>query len=153
MEIKIGNVDNAEVQLLLQAHHEDMLKHSPIESVHALDLLAFKKPNINFYTAWINNDLAGCAALKVLDDKHIELKSMKTSSNFLRKGVAAKLLTYLLAIAKNQHYEKISLETGTADVFIPAQNLYKRFDFILCDPYADYKEDPYRMFFTKYLTN
>jgi len=152
MEIKIDNVDNAAVKQLLQMHHEDMLKHSPIESVHALDLSAFKKTNITFYTAWINNELAGCAALKVLDDKHIELKSMKTSNMFLRKGVAAKLLTHLLAIAKNQHYEKISLETGTADVFIPAQNLYKRFDFTLCGPFSGYQEDPYSMFFTKSLT-
>ena len=136
MEIKVDNVENVAVKQILQEHHDDMLKHSPVESVHALDLSAFKETNITFYTAWINNQLAGCAALKVLDDKHIELKSMRTSKAFLRKGVAAGVLTHLLAIAKKKSFERISLETGTADVFIPAQKLYKHFDFVVCQPFS-----------------
>jgi putative acetyltransferase len=153
MEIKIDHIENTAVQKLLQEHHDDMLQHSPIESVHALDLSTLKAAGITFYTAWINNELAGCAALNKLDDKHVELKSMKTASSFLRKGVAAKLLTYLLEEAKNQAYEKISLETGTAKAFTPAQNLYKRFDFMPCQPFFTYQEDPSSMFFTKELSD
>lgn len=38
MKIKTGELSNPEVIKLLQAHHNDMLKHSPVESVHALDV-------------------------------------------------------------------------------------------------------------------
>ena len=151
LKIKIDDIKSVAVKNLLQEHHEDMLKHSPIESVHALDFSALKAPNVTFYTAWVNNELAGCAALKALDDKHVELKSMKTSNAFLRKGIAGQLLMHLLTIAAEQTYEKMSLETGTADAFIPAQKLYEQFNFFPCKPFSEYKEDPYSIFFTKYL--
>jgi len=153
MDIRLDNIDNPVVIQLLQEHHEDMLKHSPVESVHALDLSSLKAVDVSFYTVWLNGELAGCGALKALNENHVELKSMRTSRTFLRKGVAAKLLTHLLAIAKNQAYKKISLETGTADAFIPAQKLYQNFGFVACLPFSDYQEDPYSMFLTKDLAD
>jgi putative acetyltransferase len=149
MIIKIDNLDGTEVKQLLQEHHEDMLKHSPPESVHALDLSSLKHHDVTFWTAWINGQLAGCGALKKLDDKHAELKSMRTSQQFLRKGVAANILKQMLTTAEEQSYEKVSLETGTMDVFVPAQKLYKSFGFRECKPFADYQADPYSMFLEK----
>ena len=149
MDIKIDNLDGVEVKLLLQEHHDDMLKHSPPESVHALDLSSLKASDVTFWTAWINGELAGCGALKKLNEKHAELKSMRTSQKFLRKGVAVKLLTHIINIAKTQSITKISLETGTKKAFVPAQKLYKGFGFQECQPFSNYKEDPYSMFLTK----
>ena len=153
MKIKIDNLESLEVKTLLQEHHEDMLQHSPPESVHALDLSSLKAPEVTFFTAWINDQLAGCGALKKLDNKHVELKSMRTSQHFLRRSVAAKLLTHMLAIAKKESFTKISLETGTQTAFLPAQQLYKNFAFEECKPFADYQEDPYSMFLTKDLAS
>lgn len=76
---------------------------------------------------------------------------MRTSDLHLRKGVAATLLTYLLVEAKARGYKKMSLETGTATAFMPAQKLYKRFGFVNCQPFSDYQEDPYSVFLTKTL--
>lgn len=149
MKIKIDKLESIEVKQLLQDHHEDMLKNSPVESVHALDLSSLKSPDVTFWTAWINDELAGCGALKRLDKTHVELKSMRTAPKFLRKGVAVKLLTHILATAKAQAYKKASLETGTMDAFIPAQRLYKSFGFQVCEPFSNYQKDPYSMFLTK----
>jgi len=149
MKIQIDNLESIEVKRLLLTHHNDMLKHSPPESVHALDLSSLKAPDVTFLTAWIDGKLAGCGAFKKLSDKHVELKSMRTSSSFLRKGVAAKLLTYLLATAKEQRFERVSLETGTMNVFIPAHKLYKSFGFQECEPFSNYQNDPFSMFLTK----
>ncbi|XQW86531.1 GNAT family N-acetyltransferase [Thalassotalea piscium] len=149
MEIKIDNLESSTVKQLLHEHHEEMLKHSPAESVHALNLDSLKTPEITFWTAWINGELAGCAALKKLDDTDAEIKSMRTANEFLRKGVAAKLLTHILSFAKGQSYQIVSLETGTANAFIPAQTLYKRFGFHVCQPFSTYQKDPYSMFLTK----
>ena len=149
MEIQLGNLESIEVKQLLQEHHNDMLKHSPPESVHALDLSSLKASDITFWTVWIHGELAGCGALKRLNEKHAELKSMRTSQNFLRQGVAAALLTHMLAIAKSQAFERISLETGTMNAFIPAQKLYMRFGFQVCQPFSNYQKDPHSMFLTK----
>ncbi len=149
MEIKIGNIESIELRQLLEEHHEDMLKHSPKKSVHALDLSSFVSADITFWTLYINDELAGCAALKKLNEKHAELKSMRTSPHYLRKGVASTLLTHVLKMAKEQCFEKISLETGTMKVFAPAQKLYLAFGFEVCEPFSDYKEDSYSMFLTK----
>lgn len=151
MNIKIDNLESLTVKQLLQEHHNDMLKHSPPESVHALNLSSLKAADITFFTVWIDGKLAGCGALKRLNEKHVELKSMRTSSSFLRKGVAAKLLTYLIATAKIQKFERISLETGTADAFIPAQELYTKFGFKACNPFSNYQDDPYSIFLTKFI--
>ena len=149
MKIQVDNLKSVEVKQLLQEHHDDMLKHSPPESVHALDLSSLKAPDVTFWTAWIDGELAGCGALKKLNEKHAEIKSMRTSQQFLRKGVAAKLLTHMLNTAKTQSFAKISLETGTTNAFVPAQKLYKSFGFQECQPFLNYKEDPYSMFLTK----
>lgn len=151
MKIKIDHLESHEIATLLQEHHQDMLKHSPEESVHALDLTALKAPDVTFWSVWLDNKLAGCGALKALSLDHVELKSMRTSNQHLRKGVAANLLTYLLAEAKTQGYKKMSLETGTAIAFAPAQKLYQRFGFNSCEPFSDYKEDPYSLFLSKSL--
>jgi putative acetyltransferase len=151
MQIKIDSLDGVEVTGLLQAHHQDMLQHSPKESVHALDLNKLKATNVTFWSVWIKNQLAGCGALKKLTGQHVELKSMKTSSLYLRQGVAATLLTYLLTEAKILGYNQISLETGTAEAFIPAQKLYRQFGFVDSQPFADYQADPYSLFLTKSL--
>jgi len=149
MKIRIDNLESIEVKQLLQEHHEDMLIHSPPESVHALDLSSLRAPDVTFWTAWINGELAGCGALKKLNETHAELKSMRTSQKFLRRGVAAKLLTYILEIAQKQLFKQVSLETGTMKSFVPAQKLYKSFGFQVCQPFSNYQEDPYSMFLTK----
>ena len=149
MEIRTGELSNPHVIKLLQTHHNDMLKHSPVESVHALDVSKLTHPNITFYSLWIDNNLAGVGALKALNTTHGEIKSMRTSSNYLRQGMAAKLLTHIIKQAALRGYKTISLETGTAEAFLPAQKLYVQFGFKECEPFGNYELDPYSLFMSK----
>lgn len=151
MEIRLGGLTNTAVVALLEEHHQDMLLHSPPESVHALDLSGLEHPNVTFWSMWQGGELAGVGALKVLDAEHAEIKSMRTAKQFLRKGVAAKMLNHIIEQAKQRHIKKISLETGTAKAFTPAQKLYQSFGFVECEPFGDYQQDPYSMFMTKVL--
>ncbi|ATC81359.1 GNAT family N-acetyltransferase [Pseudoalteromonas agarivorans] len=151
MDIRTGELLNPHIIKLLQAHHNDMLKHSPLESVHALDVTKLKKPDITFHSLWIDNNLAGVGALKALNTTHGEIKSMRTSSNYLRQGIAAKLLTHIIEQSTRRGYKKLSLETGTAKAFLPAQKLYTQFGFKECEPFGDYKLDPYSLFMSKVL--
>ncbi|QFI38349.1 GNAT family N-acetyltransferase [Moritella marina ATCC 15381] len=151
MEIRIDDLTGKEVAQLLQEHHQDMLDHTPAESVHSLDISGLKAPDVTFWSAWIEGELAGCGAIKVIESGHAELKSMRTSSTHLRQGVAQRLLTYIITAAQQQGITKMSLETGTPDSFIPAQKLYRDFGFNECAPFADYCEDPYSLYMTKEL--
>lgn len=151
MKIRLDNVTSSEIIALLQEHHSDMQLHSPEESVHALDISALQASDITVWSAWIGDELAGCGALKVLDNNGGEIKSMRTTLAHLRKGVAAKLLDRILDEAKKRAYSKLSLETGSMDAFMPARKMYERFGFSYCAPFADYTEDPYSVFMEKAL--
>jgi len=141
IKIALDDLRDGSVIKLLQAHRREMLKHSPPESVHALDIEAMKAPTLTFWVASINGVVAGCAALKHLDSTHVELKSMKVSDEFLGRGVGRALLGYLLAEAKRQSYQRLSLETGVMDAFIPARTLYQSVGFTECSPFDNYVYD------------
>ncbi|MDX6272454.1 MAG: putative acetyltransferase [Acidobacteriota bacterium] len=149
MQIKIDDLKGSEIHELLQEHLRNMVLHSPPESIHALDIEALRKPEITFWTIWETGELLGCGALKELDSRHAEIKSMRTSSRHLRKGVAKTLLQHILEEAKRRGYSRLSLETGSAAAFDPARQLYADFGFTYCEPFADYVEDPYSVFMTR----
>jgi putative acetyltransferase len=153
VEIRVDDLQGSAIQALLQAHLHAMYGHSPPESVHALDLVALRHPSITFWTAWEGDELLGCGALKQLSADHAELKSMRTVDGHLRKGVARALLRHILSVARAKGIQRISLETGTAAPFVPAQKLYASEGFVECEPFADYVLDPYSLFVTKVLTN
>lgn len=152
MEIKIDNLTGTEVEKLLMDHLQSMALHSPPESRHALDLDGLRKADITFWSAWEENDLVGCCALKELNSQHGEIKSMKTASLHLRKGVAKRLLQHIIEEAKRRGYQRLSLETGSMDVFKPARNLYTSMGFQYCKPFSEYIEDPNSVFMTMELT-
>ncbi|WP_409347207.1 GNAT family N-acetyltransferase [Paenibacillus sp. MBLB4367] len=151
MDIKIDDLTGSEVTELVSEHLKGMTLLSPPESMHALNLEGLRKPEITFWSAWEQEELAGCGALKELDEQHGEIKSMRTSNAHLRKGVAKRLLEHIVEEAKRRGYRRISLETGSMDAFEPARRLYESFGFRYCKPFSDYIEDPNSVFMTKEL--
>ena len=148
LEIKVDDLSGREVRELLREHLTDAARHSPPESVHALDVEGLSRPEVTFWTVWEGGELLGCGALKELDARHGELKSMRTVSAHLRRGVASELLKHIVGEARRRGYERISLETGSMEAFEPARRLYANFGFTYCGPFADYVEDPYSVFMT-----
>jgi putative acetyltransferase len=148
MKIIIDDLTGPEVAQLLEVHLQNMAKHSPPESRHALNLDGLRKPEITFWSAWENEELVGCGALKELNKQHGEIKSMRTSSSHLRKGVAKRMLQHILEEAKKRNYRRLSLETGSMAAFEPARKLYLSFGFQECKPFSDYIEDPNSVFMT-----
>lgn len=145
-EIKLDDLLGDEIIVLLQEHLEDMKAISPPESIHALNLEKLKDPSVKFWTIWQGESLAGCGAIKNLDNGHGEIKSMRTSTNFQNQGVASQLLIHMLKQARLMGYQKLSLETGSMGFFKPAHGLYMKYGFSYCPPFAEYCEDPYSKF-------
>jgi putative acetyltransferase len=151
MEIKQDNDIGKEATELIMDHLRNMAIHSPPESRHALNLDGLRHPDITFWGAWEDGELVGCGALKELDREQGEIKSMKTSSKHLRKGVSKKLLLHIIEVAKDRGYRRLSLETGSMTAFVPARKLYESFGFTYCEPFGNYQEDPNSLFMTKEL--
>jgi putative acetyltransferase len=143
MNIRIDDLQHPAVHALLNEHLQNMYELSPPDSVHALDLDSLRRTNITFWTVWEDEVLIGCGALMELDLKHGEIKSMRTPLAQRRKGAGRAILVHILKVARGRGYERLSLETGTAEAFEPARNLYESFGFTYCGPFGDYKEDPH----------
>lgn len=125
-----------------------MYEISPPESVHALDLERLRRPEITFWSAWEGPLLLGCGALKELDRRHGEVKSMRTPNAHRRQGVGRAILAHIIEVARSRRYERLSLETGSMEAFRPAQKLYESAGFTYCGPFGDYIEDPNSAFMT-----
>ena len=145
------DLSGAPIRNLLEVHFAGMLANSPAESCHFLDFDGLNAPDVTFWSIHCDGELAGCGALKILDAKHGEIKSMRTADGFLRQGVAARMLEHILAEARVRGLERLSLETGSAAAFEPALALYRRHGFHDCPPFADYKPDPFSRFMTRAL--
>jgi putative acetyltransferase len=146
INIAIDDLSDGAIAELLNDHLKQMYQYSPPESIHAIDPENLKHKSVTFWSAYVGESLAGCGALKELSSTAAEIKSMKTNHHFLRMGIATKLLRSIIAEAKNRSYATLSLETGSHAAFEPAINMYKKYGFIECGPFADYKMDPYSKF-------
>ncbi len=151
--IQPADLQSAETIALLEAHRRWMKAFTPPEYVWALPVDALRAPDIS---VWIvrdddSNRLAGCGALKRLDDRHGEIKSMRTVENYLRRGVAKSLLEFLIDEARRREFARLSLETGAHDAFKPARKLYETMGFAYCGAFADYPQNPHSVFMTQAL--
>lgn len=111
MNIRLDDLRGPEIRALLEEHLRNMHELSPPESVHALDLEALRHPSITFWTAWEGPDLLGCGALKELDSRHGEIKSMRTAMAHRGKGVARTILQRIISEARSRSYERLSLDS------------------------------------------
>lgn len=146
MKIEIDDLSRTEIHLLLNEHLHSMRQLSPPESVHALDLDKLRRPEITFWSAWEGSILLGCGALKELSPKHGEIKSMRTAAARRRQGAGRAILAHIMESARQRSYELLSLETGSAAEFKPAQTLYESVGFVRCEPFGDYSDDPHSFF-------
>ncbi|HUD30589.1 MAG TPA: GNAT family N-acetyltransferase [Novosphingobium sp.] len=136
------------VLALLQLHLDEMHQWSPPESVHAMPAERLRQPDVAFFSAWDGDALAGCGAIKHLDDGHGELKSMRVAPAYRGRGVGRAILLRLLEEARSRGYARVSLETGRPEPFVPAQSLYRAHGFAECPPFGDYVSDDFSMCMT-----
>jgi putative acetyltransferase len=147
INIKHDDLKDGKVLTLLAEHHRQMQLYSPPESIHALNQAQFFDPALTFWGAWDGDSLAACGAVKQLSETAGEIKAMRTEPKYIRQGIAAKILSVIIAEARSRQYAVLSLETGAHEAFVPAIRLYQKFGFVECEPFGDYQPDPYSRFF------
>ena len=134
---------------LVARHLEGMRENSPPESVHALEIEKLRGPEIFFWSVWQGDDIAACGALKRIDARKGELKSMRVADAFLGQGVGRSLLNHLIEQARAMGLESLWLETGCSPAFTPALRLYESTGFVRCGPFDGYTDDPFSVFMSR----
>ena len=151
LQIRLDDLRDPRIALFLEQHIRDMRAVSPPESKHALDLDGLRQPDIRFWSAWDCEQLLGCGALKRLDARHGELKSMRSATDRRRQGIGRQMLVFIVGQARAMGLQRLSLETGAMPFFAPARALYAAQGFETCVPFGDYREDPNSVFMTRLL--
>jgi len=134
------------VQNLLAVHLAGMHKNSPPDSVYALDLSGLRRPGVSVWTAWEGDELMGIGAHKQLSPLSGEIKSMRTDSRHLRKGVGLAILNHIIDEARQRGYRRLSLETGSGAEFEAALSLYRKRRFSNGEPFGDYVASDFNQF-------
>ncbi len=146
-----GDLDSDDVQNLLAIHLEQMRSSSPADACHVLPLKALRDPAITFWSLREGDRLLAVGALKTLNARHGEVKSMRTASNARGRGAGAAMLEHILTQARSRGYTRVSLETGTTEPFEAALRLYGRHGFRPCGAFAEYQPSPFTRFMTREL--
>jgi len=136
------------VQALLQRHLAFARATTPPEGVHALDTGGLLDPAVTFFSLRRDDELIAIGALKELDARHGEVKSMHTAAAARGSGAGRAMLAHIIGVAAQRGYERLSLETGSMAAFGPARALYASAGFTLCGPFAGYQPSATSTFMT-----
>ena len=145
-DVREDDLTGEQTIALLEMHLLGMHANSPPNSVHALDLSGLAGADVTVWSAWEGDALAGVAALRALDRRTAEIKSMRTHPDFLRRGVATLLLEKLIDVSETRGFARLSLETGSGPMFEPAVRLYLRRGFRFGEPFGAYATTPFNQF-------
>lgn len=99
--------------------------------------------------AWIEGKAVGCGAIKAMKGRPGtgEVKRMYTAPSARRRGVGRVVLRRLEEIAAELGYQRLQLETGTAQP--EAIRLYEADGWHRIAPYGFYKDSPLSVCFAK----
>ena len=139
--IELDDVSRPQVLALLEEHLRDMHEITPPGKIFAFDASKLRAPGVTFWTAWQDDTLLGCAALKELSATEGEIKSMRTPSALRRTGAGRALLNHIIDVARSRGYRMLYLETGCQPAFQKAQTLYRSAGFAACGPFGSYREN------------
>ena len=71
----------------------------------------YARPNGRLWLAWVNQDIAGCIALRSIGDGICEMKRLYVRPEFRGQGLGRLLAEKLIEEARNIGYRKMRLDT------------------------------------------
>jgi putative acetyltransferase len=123
----------------------------PPESNHLESPQALQLSNAVFLGIYLEDGLAACGAVKILDDDDVygEMKRIFVVEEHRRKGLSKHIMRYLEAHLVGQGVNIARLETGVKQP--EALALYKALGYEEREPFGSYDPDPLSVFMEKRL--
>ena len=121
---------------MLVKEDEDFAKYLKLQDYDSeLENLDIKYglPKGRLYLATVEGEVAGCIALKYVDEKTCELKRLYVKPEFRGNKIAEALVDQIIDDAKKIGYKKIQLDT--LPFLKSAIHLYERYGFYEILPY------------------
>jgi putative acetyltransferase len=137
-DIAVEDTKRDDVRALVARHVEFAREVTPAGHVHTLGADGITDPAVTLFGARTGGVLVAIGALRELDSRHGEVKSMHTAAEHRGEGLASAMLDHLLRVACRRGYRRVSLETGTMASFAPARSLYTTRGFVRCEPFGEY---------------
>ena len=141
MKVSIERVTapTAAARLLVGELEAVLSAEYPPEQRHGLPIEAIFRPHLHFFVASVDAAPAGCGGVALLDG-FAELKRMYVRPALRGHGVAQAIIARLTAVARENGYTVLRLETG--DVQHAALRFYEREGFVRCGVFGDYASMP-----------
>lgn len=151
MDITRINPSGPAATRLLRLSDEYMASLYPGESNHMEGARELSKSNVAFLGCFIGNDLAGCAAVKVVDrdEQYGEIKRLFVDPAYRGKGVSTALMR-----AIEDHLIRLSVKLARLEVGVKqteALALYRKLGYTERPPFGPYGADTLSLFMEKRL--
>ena len=151
MRIEPTDPESDGARALLALSDAYMTTLYPAESNHLESASALKAPNVLFLGCFLQDQLVGCGAVKILSDdgRYGELKRVFVLESHRGKGYSKAIMEKLEGHLKSSGIALARLETGISQP--EALGLYKRLGYVERAPFGAYVEDPLSLFMEKRL--
>ena len=151
MQIKALDPLSAPAAHLLALSDAYMASLYPAESNHMESTAALALPNVLFLGAYLDGELAGCGAVKLMHDdgSYGEIKRVYVLDAFRGRGLSKQLMQALEAHLVEQKIPLARLETGISQP--EALGLYEKLGYQYRAPFGSYLLDPLSVLMEKRL--
>ena len=146
--ISIDDPRACDVRELVERHLEFATSHKPPGDVHALDVAGLLDPAVTVFSYRAGGELLAVGALKRLDRRHAELKSLHNAEAARGRGIGRAMVARLIGVARDRGFARVSLKTGSQPAFAPARSLYASAGFTPCGPFGGYRPSRHSTFMT-----
>ncbi|UXH77325.1 GNAT family N-acetyltransferase [Roseateles amylovorans] len=125
----------------------------PQESNHLETPQSLAQPHVHFIGVWLAEWLAGCGAVKVIEDEHGaygEIKRVFVQPQFRGRGISKVVMEQLEIHLRAKGISLARLETGVHQP--EALALYEGLGYDRREPFGPYAPDPLSVFMEKRLS-
>lgn len=150
--LAVEPTDTADILDLIETHRAFSLTVTPPEMAFAMPAHLAAAADMTMVAARDDGTLLGIGAVRELDPRAGEIKSMHTAEAARGRGIAKLVLDHLLTICRDRGYAEVFLETGSMPEMAAARRLYERAGFTRCAPYGEYDDNGINLCYSMPLT-
>jgi putative acetyltransferase len=136
-----------DLRRLIGRLNETLLALTPAEFCSHMTVDEMARPDTTVFVARADGAAVACGALRRHAGRIGEVKRMYTEPAYQRRGIGARILGEIEALALRGGLRQLVLETGHRHA--AAWYLYERAGFTRCGPVLDYPNSPYSVFYAK----